>query len=158
MPQQAHLEGLKNNLPIHPEAALLDILHIQIHPLLKREVVAVRRDLPIAAQARRHIQTLLFVVAILLDLAGKCRAGPNYAHIALQDIPQLRQLIDAGLAGKLAHTGNARVFLDFEHRTPAPTAGTLLPESDSPPEAAPAVIAALPAPLPASGAAARTVP
>ena len=117
MPQQAHLEGLKNNLPIHPEAALLDILHVQIHPLFKREVVAVRGDLPVAAQAGGHIQALLFVVAVLLDLAGKCRAGPNYAHIALQDIPQLRQLIDAGLADKLAHTGNARVFLDFEHRT-----------------------------------------
>lgn len=51
MSQQTHLKGLKNDLPIHPEAALLDVLHVQIHPLLKREVVAVRGDLPIAAQA-----------------------------------------------------------------------------------------------------------
>ena len=50
-PQQTHFEGLKNNLPIHPETALLDILHVQIHPLLKSEVVAVRGNLPVAAQA-----------------------------------------------------------------------------------------------------------
>ena len=41
----------------------------------------------------------------------------NDAHIALQDVPQLGQLIEAGLADKLAHTGNARVVLDLEHGT-----------------------------------------
>ena len=51
--------------------------------------------MPIAAQAGSHIQTLFFVVAVLLHLAGKCRAGTNDAHITLQDIPQLRQLIEA---------------------------------------------------------------
>ena len=101
-PQQAHLEGIKNNLPIHPEAALLDVFHIQIHPLFKREVIAMRGDLPIAAQAGGHIQALLFVVTVLLHLAGKCRAGANDAHITLQNIPQLGQLIEAGLADKLA--------------------------------------------------------
>lgn len=70
-----------------------------------------RGNLPIATQAGGHIQTLLFVVAVLLHLAGKCRAGANDAHIALQDVPQLGQLIEAGLADKLAHTGNARVSL-----------------------------------------------
>ena len=102
---------------IHPEAALLDIFHVQIHPLLKREVIAVRGNLPIATQAGCHIQTLLFVVAVLFHLAGKCRTGSNDAHITLQDIPQLRQLINAGLADKLAHTGNAGVVLDLEHGT-----------------------------------------
>ena len=51
MPQQAHLERLKDDLPIHPETALLDIFHVQIHPLLKGEIVAVWGDLPVAAQA-----------------------------------------------------------------------------------------------------------
>ena len=76
-----------------------------------------RSDLPIAAQAWSHIQALLFVVAVLLHLAGKRRAGANDAHITLQDIPQLGQLIEAGLADKLAHTGNAGVVLDLEHGT-----------------------------------------
>ena len=116
MPQQTHFERLKNNLPIYPEAALFDILHVQIHPFLKREVIAVRGDLPIAAQTGCYIQALLFVVAVLFHLAGKCRAGANDAHIALQDVPKLRQLVEAGLADKLAHAGNAGVILDLEHR------------------------------------------
>ena len=76
-----------------------------------------RGDLPVAAQTGGHIQTLLLVVAVLFHLAGKRRAGANDAHIALQDVPQLGQLIEAGLADKLAHAGNARVVLDLEHRT-----------------------------------------
>ena len=76
-----------------------------------------RGDLPVAAQAGGHIQTLFFVVAVLLHLAGKRRAGTDNAHIALQDVPQLGQLIEAGLADKLAHTGNAGVVLDLEHGT-----------------------------------------
>ena len=116
MPQQTHLKRLENDLPVHPETALLDILHVQIHPLLKGEIIAVRGDLPVAAQAGGHIQALLFVVAVLLHLAGQCRAGANNAHITLQDVPKLRQLVEAGLADKLAHTGNAGVVLDLEHR------------------------------------------
>ena len=73
-------------------------------------------DLPIAAEARRHIQTLPIILGILLHLTGKCRARTHDAHIALQDVPQLRQLIDAGLADKLTHTSDPRVFLDLEHR------------------------------------------
>ena len=73
-----------------------------IRDSLKREVIAVRRDLPIAAQAGGYIQTLLFVVTVLLDLAGKCRARANDTHITLQDVPQLRQLINTGFADKLA--------------------------------------------------------
>ena len=61
-----------------------------------------RGDLPVAAQAGGHIQTLLFVVAVLFHLSGKCRAGTHDAHITLQDVPQLGQLIEAGLADKLA--------------------------------------------------------
>ena len=116
MPQQAHLECLENDFPIHPEAALLDIFHIQIHPLLKREVVAVRSDLPIAAQAWRHIQTLLLIIPILLHLAGQGRPRANNAHITLQDVPKLRKLIQTRLANKPAHASNSRVVLDFEHR------------------------------------------
>mgnify|MGYP006955619280 CR=1 FL=1 len=116
MPKQAYFERLKNDFPVYQEASFLDVFHIQIHPLLKGEIVAVWGDLPVAAQAGGHIQTLPFIVAVLFHLTGKCRAGANDAHITLQDIPQLGQLVDAGLADKLAHTGNAGVVLDLEHR------------------------------------------
>lgn len=45
------------------------------------------------------------------------RTCPNNAHITLQDVPHLRKLINTGLADKLAHTGNAGVVLNLEHRT-----------------------------------------
>ena len=76
-----------------------------------------RGDLPVAAQARRHIQTLLLIIPILLHLAGQGRPRANDAHITLQNVPQLRKLIQTRLADKLAHAGNAGVVLDLEHRT-----------------------------------------
>lgn len=116
MPQQAHPECPENDFPVHPEAALLYIFNVQVHPLLEGQIVPVRRDLPIAAQARCHIQPLLLIVPILFHLAGQGRTRANDAHITLQDVPKLRQLIETGFADKSSHTGNARVVLDFEHR------------------------------------------
>lgn len=70
MPQQAHPECPENDFPIHPETAFLYIFNVQIHPLLEGQIIPVRRDLPIAAQARCHIQPLLLIIPILFHLAG----------------------------------------------------------------------------------------
>ena len=75
-----------------------------------------RRDLPVAGKAGCHVQPLPFIGRVLGYLAGQRRARAYNAHIALEDVHQLRQLVDAGLADEMAHTGDARVILHLEHR------------------------------------------
>ena len=57
--EQHRTEGCKDDLPVHQEAALLDILHIQRHPLLKAQLVAVRCNLPVAGKAGRGSSFIL---------------------------------------------------------------------------------------------------
>ena len=56
------------------------------------------------------------VALVLLIFVQRRRAGANQAHIAAQDIKELRQLVDAGLADELAHLGDAGVILHFKHQ------------------------------------------
>ena len=55
-----------------------------------------------------------------LDLAGPQRAGPDEAHVAAQDVPQLRQLVHRGGAHEAADARDARIALD---RLDRPDAG-----------------------------------
>ena len=56
-------------------------------------------------------------VLVLCDLAGRWRARPHQAHLTHKNIPELRQLIEAGLAQKTANGSNPRIILDLEDRT-----------------------------------------
>ena len=73
-------------------------------------------NLPVAAQSGGDVQPLALVVAVQLYLPGQCGARPHDAHIALQHVEQLWQLVQTGLAQKTSHPGNAGVALDLEHR------------------------------------------
>lgn len=107
MTKQHGAEGAEDDLPVHREAALVDVLDVQVHPLFKAQLVAMRCDLPVAAQAGGHIQPLPLIGGILCDLTGQCRARADDAHFALQHVEELGQLVDAGLAQELAHPGDA---------------------------------------------------
>ena len=79
-------DGEEDDLPVHPEAALLDVFQIQRHPLVKAHLVTVGCDLPVAAQSGGDVQPLALVVAVQLYLPGQCGARPHDAHIALQHV------------------------------------------------------------------------
>lgn len=48
----------ENQLPVQREAAIADVAHIHVHPLVKRHVIAVRLNLPNAGQTGTDIQAL----------------------------------------------------------------------------------------------------
>lgn len=75
-----------------------------------------RRDLPVAAQTRGHIQTLTVILRVLLDLTGQGRAGADNAHVTFQNVPQLREFINTCFADELTHTCDTGIVLDFEDR------------------------------------------
>ena len=66
-----------------------------------------RLNLPVAREPRRYVQPLLLVLRVLLHLPPKWRARADNAHVALEDVNQLRKLVDARLANEPANAGNS---------------------------------------------------
>ena len=52
-------------------------------------------------------------VGVILDGVRDVRTGPNEAHVAEQDVPELRELIQAGAAQECADAGDPRVVRDL---------------------------------------------
>ena len=50
------------------------------------------RNLPIATQTRRHIQTLFLILTVLLHLTRQSRTWTNNTPVSLEDILTLRAL------------------------------------------------------------------
>ena len=54
--------------------------------------------------------TLRYLVDVILAL----RTRADYAHVTLNDIPELRQLVDAVLAQETSYSSHTRVFVAGE--------------------------------------------
>src|SRR5690606_1158379 len=67
-----------------------------------------------AGEAGPHAMAQLVVADLLRQLGDELRplrARTDQAHVAAQHVPQLRQLVDAGLADEAAHARDACVLL-----------------------------------------------
>src|SRR5206468_2480246 len=84
---------------------------------------SIRIDLIAAlARARRSTTTLTRgayvgpALRVALDLVGDRRARADEAHVALEDVPELRQLVEARLAEPRTDARHARIAGDLEDR------------------------------------------
>ena len=87
-------DGEGQYFKVQPQRPLVDVLHIQLHPLLKwNRITAVH--LPQTSDSRFNAEAaaLPILMESLVIAYGK-RAGAHQAHIALQNIPQLREFIE----------------------------------------------------------------
>ena len=66
-------------------------------------------DLRPAGEPRSHGEPLPLPLVVLLDLVAQRRARPDQAHFAPEDVPELRQLVDGGLAQDPADARDAAV-------------------------------------------------
>jgi len=71
-------------------------------------------DLPQARDAGDDVEALAVLERVLLHLLRHGRARTDEAHVADEDVPQLRQLVDAGAADEPADRRDARVVLHLE--------------------------------------------
>ena len=55
------------------------------------------------------------VVAVPAELGDRGRPGSHQGHISLQDIEELGELVQRGLADEFSHPGNAGIVLHLEH-------------------------------------------
>lgn len=72
-------------------------------------------DLPESGHARLHAEAALVVAVVLVEFADGRRAGADEGHIALEDVPELRELVEARLADEAADLRDARVIFHLEH-------------------------------------------
>src|SRR5690348_6560898 len=98
-------DGKRENVRIQPKGPVADV--IRIEPLLELEVgVTAVRDLPVARQPGQDAlpEGAEFRGEAFQVITGE-RSGADQAHFALQDVPELRELIQARLTEQAADAG-----------------------------------------------------
>ena len=93
------------------------VLSVKPHDFLKVGYLASPRYLPEACYARLDSHPCSVAKGIHLEFLYRRRPCPDKAHVALQYVEELRELIQAGLAqlvadSKCTETGNVRILAE----------------------------------------------
>src|SRR4029450_2233486 len=109
-----HGKGTQYDHEIKPQRAMLQVIKIilQLRAHLVGRVRIALVDLRPAGHARPHDAAqgkVLDFPHIALLQRGRFRSRPDPAHVAAQDVEELRQLVEAAPAQKAADSGDARV-------------------------------------------------
>ena len=75
------------------------------------------RHLPRTGNTRLHQHTSGIRLVVLCHFLGQRRARAHHAHVALEHVQELRELVDGELTDKLAHLGDSRIVLHLEDKT-----------------------------------------
>src|SRR5262249_33044871 len=107
----------QQNLEVQPERPFVNVLQIQLHPLLERNVAATTH-LPQTGDARLHAESPALPVFTEAFIVPH-RQGPRtyQTHVSDEDVEELRQFVDAGAAQELSDRRDARIILDLEDRS-----------------------------------------
>lgn len=105
--------GLEQVHEVDPDGPVADVPGVHGDALFVGGVAAAA-GLPHAGDAGQYHAVLAEVVAVALDFLRDDRARADEAHVAADDVPELRQLVEAGLAEEGAELGDARVVLELE--------------------------------------------
>src|SRR5919107_181117 len=101
-------DGTSQDDQVQPNRPVTHVIRIHLHPL-GIACVAPPTDLPDAGHTWPYalVQSIYFPVFWHLGIHDG--AGTREAHLRAQDVPQLGQLIHAGLAQETTDAGNAGV-------------------------------------------------
>src|SRR5688572_20579264 len=105
-------EGQQHDLEIEQEVPIFDVVEVAADARVEIGVAAVAVDLGPAGDARLDVVARVVVGDLLLEVAdefGALGARADEAHVALQDVPELRRLIDVPLAHKRADGETPRI-------------------------------------------------
>jgi hypothetical protein len=112
---QYRRNGLQQNPAVEQHAPLLDVDKIQQHANLKRRICA-RQDLPKSGDARLYFEALAMFRTVTNAVFYRMWARSDQAHVASQNVPQLRQFVETVLAKKSAERCEPRIAGDLEER------------------------------------------
>src|SRR5207237_8085326 len=111
-----HAERAPDEVEIEAERPVFDVLQIQLHPVIERDLVTPGRDLPEAGEPGTDRKASVLPGLVPRDFAGKRRARPDEAHVAEQDVDDLRQLVEGVLADEPSDRRDAWIELHLENR------------------------------------------
>ena len=100
----------QQNRKIDLRRAVLDVPDVELDPIGPWERGAPLHLRP-AGEPGSDLEPAALVSVVLLDLVAKRRARPDDAHVAAQDVPELRQLVDRRTPENAADARDARVAL-----------------------------------------------
>ena len=104
LPSKHLLDGRKENLQVHLEADVPDVIDVILKLLCPADVVAAV-DLRPTAHSGGDIVAVVLLLAVEREVLHQQRTGADEGHIALEEVDQLRQFVNRGGADKLAHLG-----------------------------------------------------
>src|SRR5262245_57782440 len=100
----------QEDLHVDARGAVLDVPDVQLDPLGPRQAGAAV-DLRPPGEARLDGEPEALARGVLLDLVAERRPRADEAHVATQDVPELRQLVEREPPEDAADAGDARVAL-----------------------------------------------
>src|SRR5690349_8508292 len=99
---QHNRDRAQEELQVEQQGPLLDVTQIHAHHLVEGHAAA-SLDLPDACNPRPYLEDATQMPRLVMrSLVGKGRAGTDEAHVALQDVEELGQLVDARCADEAA--------------------------------------------------------
>ena len=96
LPQNHHLNRLKQYLEIQPQRPVVDIGEIHLHPILEPDLVSLGHTLPHAGEPRLHGEAPPLPRLVFIHLSGDGRSGPHQAHFPPHHIDDLGEFVQAG--------------------------------------------------------------
>src|SRR5688572_12556986 len=130
--EQTPDEGQPHDLDVERHRPVLDVVEVVLDALLERGVAAPAVHLRPAGDAGLHLvaqHVLRDAVLELLDEERPLRAGTDDRHVALEDVPELRQLVQIEAAQPAPDRRRARVVVARPHR-PRGVLGVLVHRAD----------------------------
>src|SRR5829696_5165692 len=112
-PSQDGPERLQQDVEIQRQRPILDVELIQLDRLLRGHPAAAI-DLPPAGDPSQHLVSWAEQFEVRSDLVGGQGARADEAHLPLEDVPELRQLIEAEAPKDTANPCQAGIGLELE--------------------------------------------
>src|SRR5437588_476904 len=109
-------DGLQENLEIQPHRPVVDVKQIKFNPAIEFQA-ATSFERPQAGQAGSNAQTAALPALVLLDFMGQRWAWPDQRHVSAQDVPKLRQLVQAEHSHRAAYGCTPRIVAHLEYGT-----------------------------------------
>src|SRR5439155_19546958 len=83
----------REDLQVEPGAAVLDVPEVELDPLVPRELRPAVHLGP-AGQAGPYLQPAALPRGVLVDLVAERGSRADQAHVAADDVPELRKLVE----------------------------------------------------------------
>src|SRR5216684_2681815 len=111
--EQNRRDSRQEQLDIQPETLAFDVLQVQLH-LLRKGNVAAPAHLPNTGQAGCYVQTTPVGQRVEPHFARHGRPWTDQRHVALENTPQLGQLVDAEFPDNAPDPGHPGILLHLE--------------------------------------------